>query len=91
MDALAEGDLSAKKESHSIVREIRNLLLNTSQMQRNLAQVIGGVQEVSGELLNSVRQVAEGSNATMEQAEQISQAVDQLSAAAEEMAENVKI
>ena len=90
VDALAEGDLSARKESHSIVREIRNLLLNTSQMQRNLAQVIGGVQEVSGELLNSVRQVAEGSNATMEQAEQISQAVDQLSAAAEEMAENVQ-
>ena len=90
VDALAEGDLSAKKESHSIVREIRNLLLNTSQMQRNLAQVIGGVQEISGELLNSVRQVAEGSNATMEQAEQISQAVDQLSAAAEEMAENVQ-
>lgn len=90
VDALAEGDLSAKKESHSIVREIRNLLLNTSQMQRNLEQVIGGVQEISGELLNSVRQVAEGSNATMEQAEQISQAVDQLSAAAEEMAENVQ-
>lgn len=90
VNALAEGDLSAKKESHSIVREIRNLLLNTSQMQRNLAQVIGGVQEISGELLNSVRQVAEGSNATMEQAEQISQAVDQLSAAAEEMAENVQ-
>ena len=90
VDALAEGDLSAQKESHSIVREIRNLLLNTSQMQRNLAQVIGGVQEVAGELLNSVRQVAEGSNATMEQAEQISQAVDQLSAAAEEMAENVQ-
>lgn len=90
VDALAEGDLSAQKESHSIVREIRNLLLNTSQMQRNLAQAIGGVQEVSGELLNSVRQVAEGSNATMEQAEQISQAVDQLSAAAEEMAENVQ-
>lgn len=90
VDALAEGDLSAKKESHSIVREIRNLLLNTSQMQRNLAQVIGGVQEISGELLNSVRQVAEGSNTTMEQAEQISQAVDQLSAAAEEMAENVQ-
>ena len=90
VDALAEGDLSAKKESHSIVREIRNLLLNTSQMQRNLAQVIGGVQEISGELLNSVRKVAEGSNATMEQAEQISQAVDQLSAAAEEMAENVQ-
>ena len=90
VDALAEGDLSAQKESHSIVREIRNLLLNTSQMQRNLAQVIGGVQEVAGELLNSVRQVAEGSNATMEQAEQISQTVDQLSAAAEEMAENVQ-
>lgn len=90
VDALAEGDLSAQKESHSIVREIRNLLLNTSQMQRNLAQVIGGVQEISGELLNSVWQVAEGSNATMEQAEQISQAVDQLSAAAEEMAENVQ-
>lgn len=90
VNALAEGDLSAQKESHSIVREIRNLLLNTSQMQWNLAQVIGGVQEVSGELLNSVRQVAEGSNATMEQAEQISQAVDQLSAAAEEMAENVQ-
>lgn len=90
VNALAEGDLSAQKESHSIVREIRNLLLNTSQMQRNLAQVIGGVQEVSGELLNSVRQVAEGSNTTMEQAEQISQAVDQLSAAAEEMAENVQ-
>ena len=90
VDALAEGDLSAQKESHSIVREIRNLLLNTSQMQRNLAQVIGGVPEISGELLNSVRQVAEGSNATMEQAEQISQAVDQLSAAAEEMAGNVQ-
>ena len=90
VSALAEGDLSAKKESHSIVREIRNLLLNTSQMQRNLAQVIGGVQEISGELLNSVRQVAEGSNTTMEQAEQISQAVDQLSSAAEEMAENVQ-
>ena len=60
VDALAEGDLSARKESDSIVREIRNLLQNTSQMQRNLAQVIGGVQEVSGELLNSVRQVADG-------------------------------
>ena len=84
VDALAEGDLSARKESDSIVREIRNLLQNTSQMQRNLAQVIGGVQEVSGELLNSVRQVAEGSNATTEQAGQISQAMEQLSSAAEE-------
>ena len=90
VDALAEGDLSARKESDSIVREIRNLLQNTSQMQRNLAQVIGGVQEVSGELLNSVRQVAEGSNATTEQAGQISQAMEQLSSAAEEMAENVQ-
>ena len=59
-------------------------------MQRNLAQVIGGVQEVSGELLNSVRQVAEGSDATTEQAGQISQAMEQLSSAAEEMAENVQ-
>lgn len=90
VDALAEGDLSARKESDSIVREIRNLLRNTSQMQRNLAQVIGGVQEVSGELLNSVRQVAEGSDATTEQAGQISQAMEQLSSAAEEMAENVQ-
>ena len=82
VNALAEGDLSAKKESHSIVREIRNLLLNTSQMQRNLAQVIGGVQEVAGELLNSVRQVAEGSNTTMEQAEQnISDRMDEIGAA----------
>lgn len=70
--------------------EIRNLLQNTSQMQRNLAQVIGGVQEVSGELLNSVRQVAAGSDATTEQAGQISQAMEQLSSAAEEMAENVQ-
>ena len=90
VDALAEGDLSARKESDSIVREIRNLLQNTSQMQRSLAQVIGGVQEVSGELLNSVRQVAEGSDATTEQAGQISQAMEQLSSAAEEMAENVQ-
>ena len=90
VDALAEGDLSARKESDSIVREIRNLLQNTSQMQRNLAQVIGGVQEVSGELLNSVRQVAEGSDATTEQAGQISQAMEQLSSTAEEMAENVQ-
>ena len=90
VDALAEGDLSVRKETGSIVREIRNLLQNTSQMQRKLAQVIGGVQEVSGELLHSVQQVAEGSNATMEQAEQISSAMEQLSSAAEEMAENVQ-
>ena len=90
VDALAEGDLSARKESDSIVREIRNLLQNTSQMQWKLAQVIGGVQEVSGELLNSVRQVAAGSDATTEQAGQISQAMEQLSSAAEEMAENVQ-
>lgn len=90
VDALAEGDLSARKEASSIVREIRDLLQNTTQMQRNLAQVIGGVQEVSGELLHSVRQVAEGSDATTEQATQISQAMEQLSSAAEEMAENVQ-
>lgn len=90
VDALAEGDLSARKKSGSIVREIQDLLQNTAQMQQNLAQVIGGVQEVSGELLHSVQQVAEGSNATMEQAEQISSAMEQLSSAAEEMAENVQ-
>ena len=90
VDALAEGDLSARKESDSIVREIRNLLQNTSQMQRNLAQVIGGVQEVSGELLNSVRQVAEGSNATTEQAGQISQAMEELSVTAVTLADNVQ-
>lgn len=90
VDALAEGDLSARKESGSIVREIQDLLQNTAQMQQNLAQVIGGVQEVSGELLNSVQQVAEGSGATTEQATQISQAMEQLSSAAEEMAENVQ-
>ena len=90
VDALAEGDLSARKETSSIVREIRDLLQNTAQMQENLAEVIGGVQEVSGELLNSVRQVAEGSDATTEQAGQISQAMEQLSSAAEEMAENVQ-
>ena len=90
VDALAEGDLSARKESGSIVREIQNLLQNTAQMQQNLAQVIGEVQEVSGELLNSVQQVAEGSAVTTEQAEQISSAMEQLSSAAEEMAENVQ-
>ncbi len=90
VDALAEGDLSARKEADSIVREIKDLLRNTAQMQRNLAQVIGGVQEVSEELLNSVQQVAEGSDATTEQAEQISSAMEQLSSAAEEMAENVQ-
>lgn len=90
VDALAEGDLSARKEADSIVREIKDLLRNTAQMQQNLAQVIGGVQEVSGELLNSVQQVAEGSGATTEQAEQISSAMEQLSSAAEEMAENVQ-
>lgn len=90
VDALAEGDLSVRKKSGSIVREIQDLLQNTAQMQQNLAQVIGGVQEVSGELLHSVQQVAEGSNATMEQAEQISSAMEQLSSAAEEMAENVQ-
>lgn len=90
VDALAEGDLRARKETSSIVREIRDLLQNTAQMQENLAEVIGGVQEVSGELLNSVRQVAEGSDATTEQAGQISQAMEQLSSAAEEMAENVQ-
>ena len=90
VDALAEGDLSARKEASSIVREIRDLLQNTAQMQQNLAGVIGGVQEVSEELLNSVRQVAEGSDTTMEQAGQIRQAMEQLSSAAEEMAENVQ-
>lgn len=90
VDALAEGDLSARKEADSIVREIKDLLRNTAQMQQNLAQVIGGVQEVSGELLNSVQQVAEGSDATTEQAEQIGSAMEQLSSAAEEMAENVQ-
>lgn len=90
VDALTGGDLRARKETSSPVREIRDLLQNTAQMQQNLAQVIGGVQEISGELLNSVRQVAEGSNATTEQATQISQAMEQLSSAAEEMAENVQ-
>ena len=90
VDALAEGDLSARKEADSIVREIKDLLRNTAQMQQNLAQVIGGVQEVSGELLSSVQQVAEGSDATTEQAEQIGSAMEQLSSAAEEMAENVQ-
>ncbi len=90
VDALAEGDLSARKEADSIVREIKDLLRNTAQMQQNLAQVIGGVQEVSGELLNSVQQVAEGSDTTTEQAEQIGSAMEQLSSAAEEMAENVQ-
>lgn len=90
VDALTAGDLRARKEVSSPVRELRDLLQNTAQMQQNLAQVIGGVQEVSGELLNSVRQVAEGSNATTEQATQISQAMEQLSSAAEEMAENVQ-
>ena len=90
VDALAGGDLRARKETSSNVREIRDLLQNTAQMQQNLARVIGGVQEVSGELLSSVRQVAEGSNATTEQATQISQAMEQLSSAAEEMAENVQ-
>lgn len=90
VDALAEGDLSARKGADSIVREIKDLLRNTAQMQQNLAQVIGGVQEVSGELLNSVQQVAEGSNTTTEQAEQIGSAMEQLSSAAEEMAENVQ-
>ena len=90
VDALAEGDLSTRKEASSIVREIRDLLQNTTQMQQNLAQVIGGVQEVSGELLKSVSQVVEGSDAAREQAGQISQAMEQLSSAAEEMAENVQ-
>ena len=90
VDALAEGDLSVRKEASSIVWEIGDLLQNTSQMQQNLARVIGGVQEVSGELLNSVQQVAEGSSATTGQAEQISSAMQQLSSAAEEMAENVQ-
>lgn len=90
VDALADGDLSARKQTTSIVREIHELLDNTTQMQQNLEKVIGGVQEISGELLNSVRQVAEGSDATMEQAGQISAAMEQLSAAAEEMAENVQ-
>ena len=82
VDALAEGDLSARKESDSIVREIRNLLQNTSQMQRNLAQVIGGVQEAMEQLSSAAEEMAENVQNISDRMDEIGEAVNDISVSA---------
>lgn len=90
VNALANGDLSKQKESKSAVKEMNTLLVETKQMQENLAGTIGKVKEVSGELVVNVAEVTQLSESSAGKAKAITTAMDELSGSSTAMAENVQ-
>lgn len=87
--ALSKGDLSKQKERESSVKEMNTLLLETGIMQKNMSETIGKVKTVSAKLAEIIEDVTRLSNSSAERANQSASSMDELSAAAVEMAENV--
>lgn len=90
VSVLAEGDLSKQAESKASVRELDQLLAATRTMQENLSATIGKVKGVSGELGDSIIEVTSLTNSAAGKAKQITSAMDELSVASGNMAENVQ-
>lgn len=90
VNALSKGDLSRQGESRSTVREMDNLLTETSVMQENLSKVMGTVKGVSVTLVEKIGETAELSESSSEKARQITSSIDELSKSSVNMEENVQ-
>lgn len=90
INALAQGDLRARKKHKSLVKEMTQLLDETGKMQENLSGVIGQVKEVSELLIDNVEEVTSLSNSSAGRAKEITRSMDELTAATVGMAEHVQ-
>ena len=90
VNALTKGNLSKQKESKSSIKEMDILLTETKQMQENLAETIGKVKEVSGELVINVAEVTQLSESSAVKAKDITTTMEELSGSSTAMAENVQ-
>jgi len=89
--ALANGDLKDNSSGvTSTVKELATLLSATDVMQTNLNDVIGKAKDVSKELIGNIEDVTRLSNSSSGRAKQITNALDELSLTAANMAENVQ-
>lgn len=89
--ALAGGDLKDNSSGvTSRVKELATLLSATDVMQTNLNDVIGKAKDVSKELIGNIEDVTRLSNSSSGRAKQITNALDELSLTAANMAENVQ-
>ena len=90
IDTLAKGDLSKQKSRKSAVKEMSNLLYETEKMQGNLSETIGKVKVVSKDLIDNVSEVTKLSESSSSRAQQITNAMQDLSDCTVYMAENVQ-
>ena len=89
VDALSQGDLSERKARNSVVKEMHILMEETTAMQKNLAETIGKVKDVSQRLVENILEVTKLSESSSDRAKQITSAVDELTVATTGTAENV--
>ncbi|MBE5882693.1 MAG: hypothetical protein E7289_10390 [Lachnospiraceae bacterium] len=90
VNALAQGDLSAKKEEKSSIMEVHNLLSSSKRMQENISGVIGKVKDVSGNLAGNVSEVTALSQKSSDRAQSITMAMQELSDSTMNMTESVQ-
>ena len=90
LNKLAKGDLTTKECGRSIVQEVDDVLGASMTLQGDLARTIGDVKKVSGELETCVEDVEELSTNSSEGTSQILTSVQELSAGAQSVAENVQ-
>lgn len=90
VNALSRGDLSRQEASRSAVREMDNLLTETSAMQDNLSKMMGTVKGVSVTLVEKIGETAKLSESSSDKARQITSSIDELSKSSVNMTENVQ-
>ena len=90
VDALASGDVSAKKITESQVVEVARLGESARGLQENLEKVLGNVKSASSLLAEKIADVTELTGSTFERANQIEEVIINLTDATNSMTENVQ-
>ncbi|MCH5340296.1 MAG: cache domain-containing protein [Acetatifactor sp.] len=90
VSALSKGNLRKQKESRSAIKEMDNLLLETSSMQKNLSETIGKVKNISQNLADNVADVTMLSQSSTRRATEITSVITSQVESVTGISENVQ-
>ncbi len=88
--ALSSGDLKVQPSCKALVRELDELIDETTEMQESMSDTIGKVKDVATEVGYVISEVSTVSDSSAGRAKQITNAMEELSYTAGGMAENVQ-
>ncbi len=87
---LADGDLRAENNAHSLVDETKALIFASHTLRDKLSDILGNVKDVSSQLNGDANNVQALSETASSSTNQISSAMEDLADGASEMASNVQ-